>query len=191
MSSSSKKPMNIRQELMHGETHGSKVSVRPEPRNLSKAERDEHNAAHLSPRSWCEHCVAGKMPDLSHTRRSSECDVPDTKMNYFFMDRKSDSEPMTVLYFLDCEWGYTFACPVDKGPGDFPVGVICKGLEFCGRRRFVLKTDNEHAISALRTAVRSAQWNCSKSRRKSQMRHFINFTAVRSQWTVFGRIYRM
>ena len=167
--------MNIRQELMHGETHGSKVRVRPDPRNPSKAERDEHHAAHLSPRSWCEHCVAGKMPDLlSHTRRSSECDVPDTKMDYFLMDHKSDSEPMTVLYFLDCELGCTFACPVDKGPGNFPVGVICKGLEFCGRRRL------GHAISALWTAVRSAQWNCSKSRRKSPIRHFINFTAVRS-----------
>ena len=96
-----------------------------------------------------------------------------------------------LLYFLDCKSGYTFACPVDKGWGNFPLGVICKGLEFCGRRRFVFKTDNEHAISALSTAVRLAQWNCRKSRRKSQIRHFINFTAVWSQWTEFGRIYRM
>ena len=57
---------------------------------------------------------------------------------------------------------WPFACPVDKGPGDFPVSVICKGFELCGRRRFGLKTDNEHAISALSTVVRSGQWNCKK-----------------------------
>ena len=68
------------------------------------------------------------------------------------MNRKWDRELMTVLNFLDCLSGCTFACAVDKGPGDFLVSVICKGMEFRGRKRVVLRTDSE-AISALTTAV--------------------------------------
>ena len=55
-------------------------------------------------------------------------------MDQFFMNRKTDSEPTTVLNILRCESGSAFACAVDKGPGDFFVSVMCEGLEFCGRK---------------------------------------------------------
>ena len=84
------------------------------------------------------------MPELPHTRRSSHHDVPEMLMDHFFINRMSDSE-RTVINFLHCETGCTCACAVDKGPGDFPVRVICQGLEFCGKKEINLKTDKEHA----------------------------------------------
>ena len=88
----------------------SKVRIRLYPGNPLEAERGEWNA------SWCERCVAGKMPDLLHKRRSSGRDVPETQLDHFCMNRKSESELMTVLNFRDCESGCTFASAV----GDFP-----------------------------------------------------------------------
>ena len=93
------------------------------------------------------------MTDVSHKRRSSDHDLLETQMDYFFMNRKTDSELMTLLNILDCESGFSFACAVDKGPGDFLVSVICNGLVFCGRKRVVRRTGSEHAVSALSTAV--------------------------------------
>ena len=69
--------------------------------NPSEAEWDEHNAAHLPFRSWCEHYVAGKMPNLPHKRGSSDHDLPETQMDCFITNRKTGSELMTVLNFLD------------------------------------------------------------------------------------------
>ena len=157
MSSSATEPMNIGEELTHAETRWPKVRIRPDRGNPSEAERDERNATHLPFRSRCEHRVAGKMPDLPHKRRSSVRDAPETQRDYNFTNRKSDSELMTVLNFLDCGSGCTFACAVDFGPGDFLVTVICKGLKFGGRKRFVLRTGREHAVSAVSTAVCQAR----------------------------------
>ena len=86
-SSSSMQPLNIREELMQAEAHGPKVWVRPNPGSPSEAERDEHNATHLPFESWCEQCVARKMPDSPHERRSLDRDVPATHMGYSFMNR--------------------------------------------------------------------------------------------------------
>ena len=112
--------MNNRAELMHAETHGPNVGVRLDPGHPSGTEQDEHNAARLPFRSWCEHCDAGKVLGLPHKRRSSERDVSETQMDCFSTNRQTDSELMTVLNFLDCESGCTFACAVDRVPGDFP-----------------------------------------------------------------------
>ena len=143
-SSSSTQPMHIREELTHAGTHG--------PGNPSAAERVD-SATRLPFWSWCVHCVAGKIPLLPRKRRSSDRDLPDAQMD-IFMNRKWDGELMTVLNFLDRGSGCTFACAVDQGPGDFLVSVIFKRLEFCGRKRIVLR---KHAISALTTAVCQAR----------------------------------
>ena len=44
-----------------------------------------------------------------------------------------------------------------QGKGHAAVSVVCGGMEFRGRKRFVLRTDSEHAISALSTAVCQAR----------------------------------
>ena len=64
---------------------------------------------------------------------------------------------MTVLSFMDCESGCVSACATDKGTSDLFVSVVGKGMEFCGRKRVVLRTDSERAISALSTAVCQAR----------------------------------
>ena len=97
----------------------------------------------------CEDCVANKMLDLPSKRRSS---VRETQMGYFFTNRMTDSELMTVFNFVDCKSGCSSACAVDKGPGDCLVNAVCKGMEFCGRKRVVLRTDSERAVPVLSTA---------------------------------------
>ena len=93
------------------------------------------------------------IPDLPHKGHSSDPDVHEMKMDHSFANRRTDSELMTVLNFLHRESGSTFAFAVHKGPGDFPVSVTSQGLEVCGRKRLVLRTDSGHAVSALSTAV--------------------------------------
>ena len=83
----------------------------------------------------CVHCVAGKMPDLPHKRRSSDRDVSETQMDYFLTNRQTDSELMKVPNFLDCESGCSFDCAVDKGPGDFRVSVVCKAWSSAAGRK--------------------------------------------------------
>ena len=57
------------------------------------------------------------MPGLPHTRRSADRDVPETQMDYYFVNRRTDSNLMQMFNFLDSESGCTFACAADKGPG--------------------------------------------------------------------------
>ena len=66
------------------------------------------------------------MPDLPHELRSSHRDVIETQMDYFLVNRKTDSELMAVLNFLGCESGCAFACAVEKSPCDFFVSVFAK-----------------------------------------------------------------
>ena len=129
--STSTEPMSIRTRVDACRYSCPKVRVRHDPGNPSEAERDERNATHLPFQSWCENSVAGKMRDLPHQQRSSDRDVLETQMDYFLTNRESDSELMTVLNFLDCDSGCTFACAVDTGPGDFLVSATRTGLEFC------------------------------------------------------------
>ena len=70
------------------------------------------------------------------------------------MNRKTDSELMSVLNVLDCESECTFACAVDKGPGDFLVSVICKELQFCGRKRVLFRTARHRSNRSLGHSTR-------------------------------------
>ena len=51
VSASSTEQNNTRQDMRHAVRNGRKVSVRPDPRYPSEAERYEHNATHLPFRS--------------------------------------------------------------------------------------------------------------------------------------------
>ena len=75
---------------------------------------------------------------LPHKRRSSDRDVPENEMNYFFMNLTTDGELMIALNFLDCETGWTFACAVDKAQVTFLLVLFPEALEFCGKKRVVL-----------------------------------------------------
>ena len=62
-------------------------------------------------------------------------------------------ELITVSSILDWRSGCTINRASYKGTGILPVSIICKGVEFCDRKRFAIRENNEHAITALSKAV--------------------------------------
>ena len=85
-------------------------------------------------------------------------------MDYFFTNRKSDGELMTVLNFLDCDSECTFACAVDKGPGDFLVSATRTGLEFrAGRESCSARTASMLSLPEARRIAKQ-EWRRPPSR---------------------------
>ena len=74
------------------------------------------------------------MPDLPYKLRGSDRDVPEAQMDCCVTNRR---------------W--------TEGLGDFPVSVIFNGFKFCGRKRVVLESDQEHVFSVLSMAVCQAR----------------------------------
>ena len=88
-SSSSMQQLIIRKELIQAEAHGQKIRVRLWPGNPSEAERDELKATQLPFWSWCTCGVEGKAPGQLHKCCSSDRDVPEMQMDYFFKNCRS------------------------------------------------------------------------------------------------------
>ena len=61
-------------------------------------------------------------------------------------------ELITVSITLDCESGCRISRASGKDTGRLSVSIVCKGVEFCGRKRVVSRENNEHA-SGLSKAV--------------------------------------
>ena len=74
----------------------SEASRRPKakkiPDTVSKAELDEHMLTHLPMRSWCDHCMKGKVRESSG--RASE--VPRISLDYCFLGRALKGEVKSV-----------------------------------------------------------------------------------------------
>ena len=83
--------LNILEELMQAEAHGPRIRVRLWFEYPSAAEGDEYKASHLPVSSWCTCCVDGKMSGHMHRCCSSDRDVPQMQIDYFFTNcRVSD-----------------------------------------------------------------------------------------------------
>ena len=111
-------------------------------------ERDEHNATHLPLGGWCEHCVV--ISDFSHTMqfrwRARSADgllLHGPQLG----QRADDGAQLPGLRVRT----YVRSC---RRP---LISVISNRWDFCGRKRVVLRTDDERAISALSTAVCQAR----------------------------------
>ena len=89
-------------DLEDGENEAQNTQMKKPLLKPSAQEIRKHNLTHLPFRSWCKHCVAGKMPDLPRKKRSSERDYPEMQLDYFFMNRRSDTELLTTLNLLHC-----------------------------------------------------------------------------------------
>ena len=126
-----------------------------EPSEPTDEERRRHEMTHLPFRSWCPHCVRGRMANPPHRDLGppGQMGVPEVAMDYCFLSKEEGSRPLTVL--------------VTKDRGSKAIianAVLCKGRAFedtveqaaLNIRRFghlgkvLLKTDNEHALVDLR-----------------------------------------
>ena len=150
------------------------------PDTVSKNDFDSHMLTHVPFRNWCDHCMAGKVREDPHPRRSKgqdPQDVPRVSLDYCFLGRNLEvgDEPdpkiedlkkpqdeeennVPVLVVLDEKTGCAFASVVAKGNNAHAVNVVVEALRFTGRLKVILHTDGEPSIRALADAA-AKQWN--------------------------------
>ena len=132
--------------------------------------------SHIPMRSWCEHCVKGKVREYDHKTRVDSKDpteVPRVCMDYCFLGRIMDGSAnihevtgqslkipeedpesaIPVLVIVDERTGCVFSGVVAKGVNPYAIHLVTEALKFLGRQKVVLFTDSEHAIKALAEAV--------------------------------------
>ena len=148
------------------------------PDNVSQEEYNSHMLTHLPLRSWCDHCMKGKVREDGHFRRnpsSNPSEVPRVSMDYCYLGRvvksvgqdipsedkiedlktAQDEEEGTVpvLVITDEKTGCVFAGAVAKGVNMYSVHLVTEALKFTGRQKVILLTDAEHSIRALAEAA--------------------------------------
>ena len=137
---------------------------------------------HLPLRSWCDHCMKGKVREDGHFKRnpsSNPSEVPRVSMDYCYLGRvlksvgqdnpsedkiedlkkAQDEEEGTVpvLVITDEKTGCVFAGAVAKGVNTYAVHLVTEALKFTGRQKVILLTDAEHSIRALAEAA-AKEW---------------------------------
>ena len=148
------------------------------PDNVSQEEYNSHMLTHLPLRSWCDHCMKGKVREDGHFKRnpsSNPSEVPRVSMDYCYLGRvvksvgqdipsedkiedlktAQDEEEGTVpvLVITDEKTGCVFAGAVAKGVNMYSVHLVTEALKFTGRQKVILLTDAEHSIRALAEAA--------------------------------------
>ena len=161
------------------------------PDNVSQEEYNSHMLTHLPLRSWCDHCMKGKVREDGHFKRnpsSNPSEVPRVSMDYCYLGRvvksvgqdipsedkiedlktAQDEEEGTVpvLVITDEKTGCVFAGAVAKGVNMYSVHLVTEALKFTGRQKVILLTDAEHSIRALAEAAAN-EWGgeCQFSKR--------------------------
>ncbi|CAE7038143.1 unnamed protein product, partial [Symbiodinium sp. CCMP2592] len=138
------------------------------PDTVSKAEFDEHMLTHLPMRSWCDHCMHGKVREDAHSAREPSgraSEVARISLDYCFLGRAlkgpvSSVEEVKVpqdekdgllpiLVIVDEKSGCVFSGVVAKGVNPYATGLVTEALKFCGRQKVIMMSDAEHSIRAL------------------------------------------
>ena len=78
------------------------------------------------------------------------------QIDYFFMNRRGDPDLLSLLGVRECQVGATACTICDKGPSNYSAEMIVNFIKFCGRKRCILRHDNEHAIAAGYSSVQFA-----------------------------------
>ena len=137
---------------------------------------------HLPLRSWCDHCMKGKIREDGHFKRnpgSNPSEVPRVSMDYCYLGRvlkpvgrdnpiedkiedlrtaqDEDEGTVPVLVITDEKTGCVFAGAVAKGVNAYALHLVTEALKFTGRQKVILLTDAEHSIRALAEAA-AKEW---------------------------------
>ena len=113
----------------------------PSPTQPTRKEIQEHVLTHLPLRSWCGHCLRGRVTSLPHFRSETEGEhvVPTVSIGYFFMGPCGQREAQGVLPMLAVkshESRMTFAHVVErKGPVDSTVRRLIADLDWLELQR--------------------------------------------------------
>jgi hypothetical protein len=141
-----------RQAELHGE-RAVPVKTRRRPEDPTDKEVAEHIPTHLPFRDWCKHCIFGKAPDWPHRLKRRDADeVPMVQVDYCFMNRRGDTDILTILTVVHCPSGGVAACIGVKGPAKYPIDVTTNFLQFASCVKIILRHDGENAIEAFSAA---------------------------------------
>ena len=143
----------VRRPELLPEEHHTHPKSKQLPKEPSTEERRAHELAHLPARSWCETCVKSSGLEDPHRRRRGGRDLPELQVDYMFMGRRGEKELICALHAIDTEFLARTVIRADKGPIDFVIRGILEFLGEIGRKRIVIRSDNEQAVKALVQAV--------------------------------------
>ena len=125
----------------------SEASRRPRakriPDTVSKAEFEEHTLTHLPMRSWCDHCMKGKVREDAHPTREPSgraSEVPRLSLDYCFLGRALKTEITSAE---------EVKVPQDEKDGLLPILVIVDEKSGCVFSGVIMMTDAENSIKAL------------------------------------------
>ena len=160
------------------------AKVLPSPSPPSRQEMLEHNITHVPFRNWCPHCLAGKAKSMKHMQGAGlgVSETPVVSMDYMFMgdrgrestgegeeeeiiinDEKyevenGDDQKAKILVIRDAKSRVCAAIPVPKKgleADGWSLKETLRFLEFLGYTNIVSKSDQEKALEALFTKVRT------------------------------------
>ena len=88
-----------------------------------------------------------------HRRRRGGRDLPELQVGYVFMGRRGEKELICTLHAIDVEFLARTVIWADKGPIDCVIDSILEFLGEIGRKRIVIRSENERVVKALVQAV--------------------------------------
>ena len=138
-----------------------KTSVAPKLPSLKEIEI--HNMGHLTYRSWCPFCVAGKRSNTPHRRQWDQRTIPLLVGDFCFAKSSQDAESTTMFVGKVVPQNVTFAMAVEvKGATPANVARLAKVIRDIGLTKFTYRSDQEKAVIALiEAAAISAQRSAS------------------------------
>ena len=159
-------PNGVETTLSDGEELEETVKQRilPDPGEPTASQREDHRAGgHITFRSWCEDCVAGRATGEQHRRRKEARRICIFAFDYLFLDEAGNllqreaisngaNVDLTILVAKDLKGKAVFGHVVPQKGIDkdhFAVDALIKDLKWLGYKKLGLRPDNEPAIIKL------------------------------------------
>ena len=152
---------------------GEQLETRPvrtsaTPKLPSLKEIEIHNMSHLTYRSWCPFCVAGKRANTPHRRQWDKRTVPLLVGDFCFARSSQDAETTTMFVGKVVPQNVTFAMAVDvKGATPQNVARLAKVIRDIGLTKFAYISDQEKGCDCFNRGRSSRSTAISVTRRTS------------------------
>ena len=145
---------NEAQEAQAGQEDEEAQVARPLPAPDQPTEQmiREHEVSHIPYRAWCTACLRGRGRTMPHVRIDhSEDALPTLSMDYGYL---GDGLPFVVIRDRKSRAIFAHLLP-HKGASysSYPERAVLRDLALLGYKRFVVKSDQESSMKALREAV--------------------------------------
>ena len=130
------------------------VVVRKRPVEPTLKEIIEHSALHEPYRSWCPECVGGRgVADQHLATELDEGALAKVGLDYGYLSKRQDGNPILAGKDSKHRWYYAFPVPCKGASEPWIPKFVSHSLSLAGHRRFIIRTDSEVAILALKKAV--------------------------------------